>query len=1081
MEGFIVKHTHHGIGKILSASGRLLRVGFLESGAEATFEDTAFVDKELRRHVIPMNSECSTDGRLCVVKKMLSGGDHGEPRLYSVKFISDGLETDLPEDVLTPTGVSADLSPLEKLINRDPGSYNIFAPRERLLAAVNRQIQHGRGVRALLSSRIDLHPHQAFVAGLVLLDDSRRYLLADEVGLGKTIEAGIVLHDLLINKPDARILVVCPNTLTQQWLCEIYSKFSGHVFRMMELVENPEETNWETISRLIVSFGECLRFPDVIKDQKWDMVVVDEVHNVLSSENLYGVVKHLSTTSPAILLLSALPARRREDEFLKLLTLLDPERYTAEVAADPEAFVRLFDSQRKIGRKLRLIRRRLEGISTGDFSREEAEEQVTSLLELDFFADDARAAKLASEIETADESEFLFSVEKLLHHVGDAYRINRRILRNRRQRLIEDDQIPDIHREVQLIGYKSEQFEYEVNSSIGELLANATITTEAEQATFDVFARLLFQSAVHPFAVLDVIETLNDAEVGNINARGREFLELGYSGGNVSWDGYITLLCRAVRRLCLDEDIANVLRAAQRWARNDGSFSRLSALTKYLKKNNGKKKVLIFSGFPKSAELVFDALVAQFGTDSATCFLADLEREEKEANVQRFRTDSKTWLLISDESGGEGRNFQFADELVHFDTPWEVSRVEQRIGRLDRLGRQDEVVRSIVVFDESSPEAGLIGCYENGLGVYKNSISGLEFALRNVTAALTERGVREGVSGLRAYVEELDEIIEEERGQDDSEAILDEASFDRKGAEQFLRVRSSAASEIELEEAFVQYFGMIANGGVKKLREPNGDDLDGFWCFHADRIHQIRNEQTNSLANRKFIGTFRRELAQTRSDLEFFGLGNPLFEAMFHSIHGEILGRTYAVEIRDESVAKWMGFEFVFVPSPDLAPIGDNFGLKNRAREYFDFQPTSVFCSVNGEIEANPTMLARLRSSLTRESKEHLWTNFTKEKALALAELEIFERGWESIINDCHAASHNWMKSECGDLVAAQVSEKLQLLRMQLKTTVQLDSETTYVAPLKKLIASLSNWTLELDSVGFLSVNGRLFESIRHG
>ena len=183
------------------------------------------------------------------------------------------------------------------------------------------------------------------------LDESRRYLLADEVGLGKTIEAGIVIHDLLISKPDAKILILCPGALTQQWLCELYSKFSGQVFRMLEML-NPETENWDNVNRLIASFaGGGLNHAQTLLDQEWDLVVVDEVHNLLSSKPLYDFVHALSRSVPSILLLSAIPAKRREDEFLRLLTLLEPERYSGGI--DKESFKRLFENQRAIGRKHR--------------------------------------------------------------------------------------------------------------------------------------------------------------------------------------------------------------------------------------------------------------------------------------------------------------------------------------------------------------------------------------------------------------------------------------------------------------------------------------------------------------------------------------------------------------------------------------------------------------------------------------------------------------------------------------------------------------------------------------------------------
>ena len=177
------------------------------------------------------------------------------------------------------------------------------------LVRFNRQVG---GLRALLASRIDLYPHQAFVAGTVILDPVRRYILADEVGLGKTIEAGIILHDLLSRRPDARVLVLTPGTLTRQWLCELHSSFGGQVFKLADLhpIERVDLRRW---SKVICS--TYLALGDLGEDLvavAWDLVVVDEVHHLLSAPHLYELVMRLSRSARDLLLLSAVPVRRRE-------------------------------------------------------------------------------------------------------------------------------------------------------------------------------------------------------------------------------------------------------------------------------------------------------------------------------------------------------------------------------------------------------------------------------------------------------------------------------------------------------------------------------------------------------------------------------------------------------------------------------------------------------------------------------------------------------------------------------------------------------------------------------------------------
>ncbi|MDB4458732.1 SNF2-related protein [bacterium] len=1064
MLGFLVRHTHRGIGKIIKTNENHMVVHFYESDERALFERTAFSNRELKRLTLSKKSICSSDGRECIVEDRVEK-DEG-CNLYQVTFQDDGLRTEVSEVDLIPTGFFAYQEPIEKLQNQDQGSYALFRPRERLLGAINQQLKNGNGLRALLSSRIDLRPHQAYVAGIVLLDESRRYLLADEVGLGKTIEAGIVIHDLLISKPDARVLVLCPGALTQQWLCEMYSKFSGQVFRMLEMT-NAETANWENVTKLIASFSDGgLKYSKMLLEQEWDLVVVDEVHHLLSSQPLYDFVHALSKQVPSILLLSAIPAKRREDEFLRLLALLEPERYSTGV--DTEAFKNLFESQRSIGRKLRLIRRRLDGIAGGDFSKEETLEQIEKLAELESVAQDITVCEIVKKLPSLDSEAFTTAVYDLLRHVAENFRINRRILRNRRQRLIEDDQIASIERVVETVGYESDQLEHEVNGSISDLL-NDVVLNKAEPQLVEVFASVLWQSAVHPNSILDLLQLLEGVDPGQINASGREFLRLGYLGGNASWENYVELLCKAIKPYVSDELIQSASKSASKWRRDSNGNSRLANLITVLKTTaKQKEKVLIFVGYPRVAELITDALRSQFGDASTTEFLSELEREEKEANVRRFRSDPNTWILVSDESGGEGRNFQFVDLLVHYDTPWNVSRVEQRIGRLDRLGRESPQVKSVVICDSTSVEGGLVQCYRDGLGVYNHSISGLEFALREVESDVINRAIESSYDGLLDLIEDIKETVELERDRDESEAVLDEASFDRKTAERFLRVRSSEESEIELEEAFLDFFQMVATSG-KLIAEP--EFPEGIWSFDGDRIHQIRNAFTNQLANRKFIGSFRRSIAQKRVDLEYFGLGNALFEAIYHSLHVENLGRTYAIEVNKPDIkGSWLGFEFIFYPSPKLEYLGNNPGLINQARQYFNFRPIHIFCKNNGVIELHPDKLLSLRKSLTHEGKSKVWKNFTGGKANQLAEL--FQKSsWEdSIANSCNSAKNHAL-NECKEYVSPVIEEALEVLSMQIKNVSNLELDSVYLQPLLALQKSIQDWDLELDSLGFFALN----------
>jgi ATP-dependent helicase HepA len=1078
--GFLVKHTHRGIGKVVALEGPYLKVKFLETGELATFEKNAFTEKELKYYRLPIKSICDADGKPCIVEKALGKDQSTSLRSYLVTFKDDGLQAEITEDKLLPTGILAAQSIFEKFQNEDPGSYSLFAPREKLLSAIQKQLKSGNGLRALLSSRIDLRPHQAYVAGVVLLDESRRYLLADEVGLGKTIEAGIVIHDLLISKPDARILILCPGALTQQWLCEIYAKFSGHVFRMLEMMKL-DLSELPKTQRLIASFLDAgLRHSEKLLSEQWDLVVVDEVHHLLTSQPLYDFVHRLSSATPSILLLSAIPAKRREDEFLKLLTLLEPRRYAENY--DSDSFGQLFDNQRSIGRKLRLLRKRLDGLSSGEFTQQEVLEHLQEIASIGVVANDEWVANSVQSMAGQCEDEVVETANSILRHIAENFRINRRILRNRRQRLIEDEQIAEIKRAVETVGYESEQLEYEVGISVSELLRNLQ-SNQVDPELLEVFAITAWQSILHPQAIYDLLQTLDNAESGRVNQTGREFLRLGYLSGHTSWSVFTGLLCKTIKQFTDADSLDHAISACKKWTRDPASNTRLNVLLSTLKSLKMKnQKVLVFCGYPGTAAKITSAIREKLGNEAVTEFLTELEREEKEANVQRFRDNPETWILVSDESGGEGRNFQFADILIHYDLPWNASRVEQRIGRLDRLGRKLSHVKSIVIYDKTSVESGLLHCLRDGLGIFTSSISGLEFALRSVESQMVAKALQDGREGVEGIVTEVREVVETERERDESDAVLDEASFDRKAAEGFLRVRSSEESEQELEGAFLHFFEMVANRA-----KPISDSVfpEGIWSFDGDRIHQIRNEFTSQLANRVFKGTFRRAIAQQRIDLEYFVLGNPLFEAIYHSLHVEAIGRTYAIEITKPDIEKkWAGFEYVFHARPNLAALGSNLGLQNRARQYFNFRPVHVFCGLKGTIVEDAEYLLAIRQNLRHDDKDKLWHNFTGHRANQLATLvasSLKSPDWQSTVEDNCTVAKSYARQSCAQFVTPIVGEVITVLESQIANVRHIDSDSKYIQPLVDLRDAISDWDLELDAIGFLSLNMGINERLKNG
>jgi len=475
--GLILRHRNRGFGKVTNFDGSVISVRFAD-GTEANFGKSAVADGELERAWLPINAECSGSQGICRIVARVESNDPAHQ--YEVRYES-GLKGMASEFDLVPAVQNEQRDPISLLVNGSPFDYAVFRSREALVEAGYSMLRAAGGLRALLSSRIDLRLHQAYVASVVIPDWRRRYILADEVGLGKTIEAGIVIHDLLSRKPAARVLVICPGTLTQQWLCEIYSKFGGQIFSLLDL-HKAAEINWSGLSKVIVSttlsldgdIGENLRKID------WDMLIVDEAHHVLGSRSLYSLIETLSKKTKSVLLLSAIPTQQREKELLQLLALVEPDRYRQGSAAEIRKFTDLYAAQADIGRRIRLLTRRIEGLTSGECSMQEVLTYAERLLELSVLRDDAA---LLSELKKADMSspKFAEAARWLVHEVASRYRISRRLLRNRRQRLVEQQQIVAIERKPAFHPYESDQLELDAIRAVQDLLLEATTKGPAEE------------------------------------------------------------------------------------------------------------------------------------------------------------------------------------------------------------------------------------------------------------------------------------------------------------------------------------------------------------------------------------------------------------------------------------------------------------------------------------------------------------------------------------------------------------------------------------------------------------------------
>jgi ATP-dependent helicase HepA len=567
------------------------------------------------------------------------------------------------------------------------------------------------------------------------------------------------------------------------------------------------------------------------------------------------------------------------------------------------------------------------------------------------------------------------------------------------------------------------------------------------------------------------------SEPATITAKGEDFLGLGHILGYEDSKRYEALLRRSARGLLETELLEDCLGAVAAWNRSrerESRANRLRSLISEIHEHNPECKLLLFAGFPGLASEIAAYLKNVFGPNGIAQFTYDLSREAKEDAARQFAEDRRVWAMVSDESGGEGRNFQFASSLVHVDHPWHVSRIEQRIGRLDRLGRARFYpdVTSHLVFCKNSIEEALIACYDDGLGVYRKSLSGLEFALRSTEHELIEAATLEGAEGLLAKVPNLQLRAEQERSRDDAEAVLDAASFDARGAGNGTSVLAQREIEPLVEHTFVKYFQTLSSQS-SAVRWEVPEHVAGFWRIRPDSVRA--GVLATTADYQPVVGSFTRDLAQKRIDLAYFQIGHPVYDDLTTSLETDAAGKTFAVMGSIPDATPWIGFEFVFFPIPDPSSLLGRPDLAIRCHEILTRFPIRVFVTTDGIIEIETDALSRHRRKFTRENRGQVWQDLTKAKSEALD--MVFPSGdWKSSLLDLEAAALAHARRKCEAQFEKSRRFDLEEMRSQVAEIRRAggDASEESALELEMVMHALDKWQLRTDAAGFLAINTEL-------
>lgn len=572
------------------------------------------------------------------------------------------------------------------------------------------------GFKELAGCKIYLKAFQLNTIMQCLQSERCRYMLADEVGLGKTIEACSVLKIYLSNNAEKQVLITVPRALIAQWRTELLFKFG--------LLEGNDE-NGNSIKLIPV---ESLSKEECVVD--WDFVIVDEVHNYLDRKGRYGFIHAISRHSENIILLSATPIQQRQEEYLDLLRLILPDKYDDMPI---EKFSELVGKQNRISRLTYSLLDEVDSFKNELLPEIEAEnphedEDVQDELEvieenLNDLADeidDTKLFELVSSIDTSKEDFGIYDIQVIVSYICDNFQLERNIIRGRRAVLgvypkNEDGEFAEraVHELTYEISEEKNYYENEAYRQLKEWI-------------------LAQEGSLEDSSVKDIIQPLIEAFFSSPWAYKARLTELG--------DKYAIP--------------ADVIKTASRWLEEEETAvdnladvmddieshpSRLVNLINHIDQELFGEKIVIFTDQIETFNAYYKVFKDVFG-DEVTGFAESINRDKAEVNIYRFQSDPNCKMLICDKSGGEGRNLQIADYVIHLDLPWNINTIEQRIGRLDRMGRNvKKPVTSVVIHSVDSYEEQLFKFWNDGLNVFCQSLSGLEIIMNDIMQISPDR------------------------------------------------------------------------------------------------------------------------------------------------------------------------------------------------------------------------------------------------------------------------------------------------------------------------------------------------------
>ncbi len=718
------------------------------------------------------------------------------------------------------------------------------------------------------AARIDFHEYQFKPVLKFINSPTERLLLADEVGLGKTIEAALIWLEMQARHDARRLLVVCPNMLAQKWRRELRDKFGvaaevGNAEKLLDALGDFRRRSDSNGFAWICTYSGLRPFrTDLAEDgeerikrttrgeffhqcETWnadepffDLAIFDEAHYMRNAASLTSRLgAAISAASRATLLVSATPVNNSNTDLLTLLRLLDPDFFESQPLFDSllaenrpavQAANHLGAAPPRLADALNCLNDLVHSSFVGKSPL------LPCAKELVASADPKNPRSLLDALQVVDQLNVLGS------YVARTRRVQVKEKRPKRTPVIWPVTFCD----------EEMQFYQAVTTMVRRRIANAS-------EGFSAFHLTLPQQRMAS-CIPAVIEAVREGTFGSA----QEILSESFDSEDQDGDEEETLQ--------VDAEVKKLMRFDF-----EKADSKYRELIKLLREKFDGEKVIIFAYFKGTLRYLFRRLRA----DGIGCAIihGDIPTDERLVEIDRFRDDGSVRVLLSSEVGSEGLDLQFCRVMMNYDLPWNPMRVEQRIGRIDRVGQTADRL-SIVHFKVCETiEERLYERLHKKLGIFENSLGDLEAILgeevQNLTMDLFARQLTpheedERIERTRIALENRLRLVRQL--EEEGESLIAFSDLIANRIEQSRELGRYVTAE-ELRRYISDFFVRNYKGCVLEWDSPHDDwfRLELTFAAHErlqDFIRSQRLQVTGEFRGRKIVATLNAQAANGHSN-----------------------------------------------------------------------------------------------------------------------------------------------------------------------------------------------------------------------